>query len=258
MSAAPTRVRAEYEAVVVSSVRVTPRLARLVLGGPGLAGFVDLPWADHYVKLAGPVAWGGAARAYTVRAWDGLRGEVTLDVVIHADEGLAGPWARDARPGEKVVLRGQGGDFLPDPTCAATILVGDESALPAIAVALERLPSGTSAHAFVEIADAEERQDLLVPDGSSLTWVMRGESFGAALIEAVRRAELPGGRLQAFVHGEAGMVRELRKHMRAARGVVREDLSASGYWRLGKADEAWRAEKADWKSAVEQDDATLA
>lgn len=242
---------------MVSSTRVTPRMARLVLGGPGLAGFVDLPWADHYVKLVLASDGGDALRTYTVRAWDTARGEVTLDFVIHGDDGLAGPWARDARPGDVVVMRGQGGDFRPDPTCAATVLAGDESALPAIAVALEQLPYGASAHAFVEIADAEERQNLTVPDGSSLTWVLRGESFGAALIEAVRRAELPGGRLQAFVHGEAGMVRELRRHVRGARGVTREDLSASGYWRLGKADEAWRAEKADWKAAVDQDDAAL-
>ena len=254
---------------MVSSTRVTPQLVRLVLGGSSLVDFVDLPWVDHYVKVevpdGGHATAGvpplsgvrGAVRSYTVRRWDAGRHEVTLDVVVHGDDGLVGPWARDARPGDPVVLRGQGGDFLPDPACAATVLVGDESALPAIAVALERLPAGVRAFAFVEVADALERQDLPVPDGAQLTWVVRGESFGAALIDAVRRAPLPSGRLQAFVHGEAGMVRELRRHLRSEREVAREDLSASGYWRLGRADEAWRAEKADWKAAVEQDDAAL-
>lgn len=266
-SAAPTRVRAEHEAVVVSSTRVTPHLVRLVLGGSSLVDFVDLPWTDHYVKVEVPAEGHtssegregrSAARSYTVRRWDPERHEVTLDVVVHGDDGLVGPWARDARPGDPVVLRGQGGDFLPDPACDATVLVGDESALPAIAVALEKLPAGVRAFAFVEVADALERQELPVPDGAQLTWVVRGESFGAALIDAVRRARLPSGRLQAFVHGEAGMVREVRRHLRGERGVAREDLSASGYWRLGRADEAWRAEKADWKAAVAQDDAALA
>ena len=256
-------MRAEHETVVVSATRVTPQLVRLVLGGSSLVDFVDLPWVDHYVKVEVPdgartTAGGrGAARSYTVRRWDPERHEVTLDVVVHGDDGLVGPWARDARPGDPVVLLGQGGDFLPDAACDATVLLGDESAQPAIAVALERLPAGLRAFAFVEVADTLERQDLPVPDGAQLTWVVRGESFGAALIDTVRRAPLPSGRLQAFVHGEAGMVRELRRHLRSERGVAREDLSASGYWRLGRADEAWRAEKADWKAAVEQDDAAL-
>ena len=84
--------------------------------------------------------------------------------------------------------------------------------------------------------------------------VRRAGLPGQALVAAVRGAELPAGSLHAFVHGEAGFVRELRRFLRGERSVPREQLSASGYWRLGRTDEGWRAEKGEWNAAVEADE----
>ena len=87
-----------------------------------------------------------------------------------------------------------------------------------------------------------------------ITWLHRaGRPVGEALVAAVTALEFPEGTLCAFVHGEAGFVKELRRHLRLERQVPREQLSISGYWRLGQADEAWRAVKREWNEQVERE-----
>lgn len=242
---------------VVRVERLTPHMVRVVLGGPGLAEVAELPWTDEYVKLVLPSDEGPVMRSYTVRAWDPVALEMTIDLVVHGDAGIAGPWADAATVGERVTLRGQGGDFFPDAACDVLLVAGDESALPAIMRTLEVVPDGLPTHVFIEIASDDERQDVETREGVHVTWVPRGQTWGGALVRAVRDAQLPAGRVQAFLHGEAGVVRELRRHARADRGVQREDLSASGYWRLGVDDEGWRASKSEWKDAVARDEAAL-
>jgi NADPH-dependent ferric siderophore reductase len=273
---APRRPRTPRLATVLRTSRPTPHLVRVVLGGEGLAGFAP-EHTDAYVKLVLPPAGAPYAapfdvaavqrehprelwpclRTYTVRAWDPAAGELVLDVVVHGDEGLAGPWAVAARPGDRVQLLGPGGAYAPSTDVDWHLLAGDETALPAIAASLERLPAGATARVFVEVADAAEEQPLPLPGGAELTWVHRCGLPGEALVAAVRGAALPAGSVHAFVHGEAGCVRELRRHLRVERAVPREQLSASGYWRLGRTDEGWRAEKAEWNAAVEADERTV-
>ncbi|WP_411077703.1 siderophore-interacting protein [Streptomyces sp. cmx-10-25] len=262
------------EARVVHTERITPHMVRLVLGGPGLDGFGVGEYTDHYVKLLFapegvaypepfdmerireeyPREQWPTTRTYTVRAWDPERRELTVDFVVHGDEGLAGPWAARAEAGDTLRFLGPGGGYAPDETADWHLLVGDESALPAIAAALERLPAGARAHAFVEIEDAAEEQKLETAADVDVTWLHRGgRPVGEALVEAVRTLDFPTGDVHAFVHGEAGFVKELRRHLRLDRGVPRERLSISGYWRLGKTDEAWRAIKRDWNDQVERE-----
>ncbi|MEU2657314.1 siderophore-interacting protein [Streptomyces sp. NPDC007325] len=262
------------EAQVVRTERITPHMVRVVLGGPGLDGFDAGTYTDHYVKLLfapegvtypepfdmerirseRPREEWPTTRTYTVRAWDPVHRELTLDFVVHGDEGLAGPWAARARVGETVRFLGPGGGYTPDPAADWHLLVGDESALPAIGAALERLPAGATVHAFVEIEDAADEQKFATEAGVEVTWLHRaGRPVGEALVEAVRGLDFPAGDVHAFVHGEAGFVKELRRHLRMERQVDRERLSISGYWRLGKTDEAWRAIKREWNEQVERE-----
>lgn len=246
-------------------------MVRLVLIGDDLANFQESDWTDHYTKILVPEDGDlpAAMRTYTVRAWDPVAREVTIDVIVHG-QGRVGPWADVAEPGDEVVLRGQGGAYAPSADFDWHLLIGDESALPAILAALEHVPAGSRALAFIEVADASEQQEVDSPGEVEITWIHRGAApergggedhaasdggvFGAGLVQAVRTLDFPTGRVQVFLHGEAGMVRELRRHLRGDRGVPREDMSVSGYWRLGRDDEAWRAEKSAWKAAVEQDE----
>lgn len=264
------RQRRTHSARVVRTERLTPGMQRVVLGGDGLTGFAADTCTDHYVKVLFPAAgvtypepfdveriraefpreqW-PVTRTYTVRHWDPELRELTLDFVVHGDQGLAGPWALRARPGETVHFVGPGGAYAPDPQADWHLLAGDESALPAIARALEALPRGARAHAFVEIAGPQEEQKI--DSDVEVVWLHRGDRpVGEALVEAVRGLEFPAGRVHAFVHGEAHFVKELRRLLRVDRGIAREDLSISGYWRRGHNEDGWQASKPEWNARIE-------
>ncbi|ROR97091.1 NADPH-dependent ferric siderophore reductase [Salana multivorans] len=286
----PKNVRTT-EAQVVEKSWVSPHLVRLVLAAPGGGPLSELPgneFADAYVKVVLPprgvtLPWPYDAaelretlppeqwpvmRTYTIRSFDGVH--LTLDFVVHGDEGIAGPWARDVEPfgeGSLVQLRGPGGAYSPDLDADHHLLVGDASALPAIAVALERLPSGASADVVVEVEDAADEIELPTLASATVRWVHAACSSlppGEEIVAVVRSLRLPGSGdddegataasgldVHAFVHGEAGWVKELRSHLRFERGVPRERLSISGYWRRGVDDEQWRESKREWNAQVE-------
>ena len=249
---------------VLRTQQLTPHMIRIVAGGEGLSAFQPNEFTDAYVKVLFPLPgvtypepfdmgriraeypreqW-PHMRSYTVRGYDGAG--LTIDFVHHGDEGLAGPWARQAKPGDVLLLTGPGGAYAPREDVDWHLLVGDEAALPAIALSLETLPAGALAHVFVEVADSGEEQPLDTKADARIRWVHRSE--GEDLVAAVRSLEFPEGTVQAFVHGEAGFVRELRRYLLDERAVRKDLLSISGYWRRGKNDEEWRIEKAAEKN----------
>lgn len=231
---------------VHTTTALTPHMVRLVLHAPELASFPVAEFTDHYVKLLFPQPSQArpTTRTYTVRAWDPAARLITVDFVHHGDDGLAGPWAAAARPGDALALMGPGGGYAPNPAADRHLLVGDASALPAIACALERI--GTSAPAkVVVLVDGPAELAYPLPDGADVSWVEHG------LVATVQALGWIPGRVHAFVHGEAGDVRELRRWLRAERHVPLDHLSASGYWRRGRDDEAWRAVKREWNTAAE-------
>ncbi|MGP3966814.1 siderophore-interacting protein [Streptomyces sp. 6N223] len=263
--------RRAHRATVRRTERLTPGMVRVVLGGLP-ADFAADTCTDHYVKLLFPPPgvrypepfdlrrvreelprdqW-PVTRTYTVRSWDPHADEMAVDFVVHGDEGLAGPWAAGARPGDEIMFLGPGGGYAPAPDADWHLLAGDESALPAIAASLAAMPEDATVHAFIEVAGPEEEQKLTAPPAARITWLHRdGARVGAALVAAVRGLTAPPGRVQAFVHGEAGWVRELRRHLRVERAIPRERLSISGYWRLGFDEDGWQASKREWNAQVE-------
>jgi NADPH-dependent ferric siderophore reductase len=263
--------------VVQRTERLSSTMVRVVVGAGELARFSANDYTDAYVKLVflrpgvdyprpldlnavreqfGSQDW-PQQRTYTVRHWDAEALELTIDFVVHGDEGLAGPWARAAQPGDELLIMGPGGGYAPDPAADWHLLIGDESALPAIAAAIERLPAAAVGHVLLEVDDAEQEQKLIAPDGVQIHWLHRaGKPLGEALVGAVAAIDFPAGKVHAFVHGEAGVVKDLRRLLKQDRGIAQSQLSISGYWRLGVTDEAWRAIKADWNRDIEQSEAT--
>lgn len=252
---------------------ITPHMVRVVLGGDGLAGFDPGPWTDSYLNIyfppaeapytvpfdtdavrALPAPLRPASRRYSVRAWDADRGLLTVDFVAH-DAGVAGAWAAAARPGDLVQFTGPSGGYHPDPDADWHLMIGDESALPAIAASLERIPPGRPVHVLVEVDGLADELPLSSPGVLHLTWLHRDANPGNAdlAMAALDKIDRPGGRVHAFVHGEAVANRTLRKHLLGDWGIPRADLSVSPYWRRSYADEGWREIKGEWLRAVEKD-----
>ena len=169
-------------------------------------------------------------RTYTIRTVDEDAREIAIDFVVHGDEGIAGPWAATVTPGSTVHFLGPGSGYRPDNDAAWHLLAADEAGLPALAAAVESLPEGAIAKAFIEVAGPEDEVALDVPSGVEITWVHRGGPAGevpddragdnAPLIAAVRETEWLDGEPHVFIHGEAqAVMHNLRGYVRKERGV---------------------------------------
>ncbi|MEU8897318.1 siderophore-interacting protein [Nocardia sp. NPDC048505] len=234
---------------VQNTIRITDHMIRVQLGGPGFAAFQPNDFTDAYVKLAFPGPDGEVLRTYTVRSIDPAAQELAIDFVYHGDEGVAGPWAAAAQPGDTIELMGPGGAYAPRPDADWHLLAGDDSALPAIAAACAALPADAVGYVFLEVGGPADELALEAPEGVRVTWLHRGESApGEQLAAAVRVAPWREGQVQVFIHGEArAVMHELRPYIRKERGVTAEWASSiSGYWRVGRTEEGFR----QWKSAL--------
>jgi NADPH-dependent ferric siderophore reductase len=265
---------------VVGTQQLTPHMVRVVLGGSAFDTFVPSNFTDSYVKLvfvddavdvpglpqpltldsfAGlPPDKRPSVRTMTVRHVDVAAREVTVDIVVHGEHGVAGAWATSAQPGQPIYLMGPGGAYTPDPAADWHLLAGDETALPAIAAALDALPANAIGKAFIEVAGPEDEIPLAEPESVEVNWVYRGgradlvpeERAGdfAPLIEAVTSAEWLPGQVHVFIHGEAqAVMHNLRPYIRKERDVQAKWASSiSGYWRRGRTEETFR----QWKKEL--------
>lgn len=270
-----TSVETAIYGTVRSVARLTPELVRVVLDGPGLDGFTDPGGTDAYVNLLfaptnAPYAvpyevaeartmprelW-PVPRRFTVRGWDPRQRHLTIDFVTHGDTGTAGRWAVHAEPGDRLQLAGPNGAYRPDPGIGTHLLVGDESALPAIAASLEAMPADARALVVALVEGPDSELTLDCPAELLVSWLHRStlaRPAEEALVAAVAALGFPAEDVQAFVHGEAVETRAVRRHLLGDRGVPRERLSVSPYWRRTFSDELWREVKSDWLREVETD-----
>ncbi len=235
---------------VLRVVDITPRMRRITLGGPELAGFVSLGSDDH-IKLLFPqnaaeqaalesptfsIKGDGpqpAMRDYTPRRFDLGTGELDIDFVLHGD-GPASTWAEQAQVGQHLHIGGPRGSMIVPDIFDSYLLIGDETALPAIGRRLEELPAGRKVLAVIEIADAAEQQTLESAADVEIIWVLRGQDD---LLDVVRNLTLPGGTLYSFVATETRLSRQVRRVLLETHKVNEEYLKAVGYWRAEGSDE---------------------
>ncbi|NJP68575.1 siderophore-interacting protein [Streptomyces spiramenti] len=255
-----------FDAHVLRTETLSPTFVRVTFAGPELAGFASggrdqrfklfLPHPGQERALV-PAAAGerwypewsamdpdirAVMRTYTVRDQRHAPEELDVDFALHGDVGPASRWAARARPGDHAVLLGptaadNGGiDFRPPPDTDWVLLAGDETALPAIAGILDRLPAGTEARVFLEIPDPADRRWLPTRASSEVTWTCRGRS-AVQLHDAIRAARLPSGTPYAWIAGEAAGVKQLRRHLVGERGFDRRQVTFTGYWRSGTSED---------------------
>ena len=264
-------VRAQHVFVVERTERLSPHLVRVHLGGEAFDGFVEagadqLAATDRYVKLLLPPRphlglqppfdldelRGRLApdelpvrRTYTIRSVDVDARTIAVDFVVHGDEGVAGPWALAARPGDLLQMSSPGGLWSPsDDPDLPDLLLGDDSAVPAIASALESMGPDARGLALIEVEGRADELELARPEGVELRWLHRaGARPGSALVTALRGLEPPTTPLRVFAHGERGAMKEARVVLHDTWGLDRSSLSLSAYWALGRVEDAFQAEK---------------
>lgn len=239
---------------VLRVVDLTPRMRRITVGGPELAGFVSLG-ADDHVKLLFPqnaaeqaaletlVLGAGkddgpkpAMRDYTPRRYDLATLELDIDFVLHGD-GPASTWAEQATPGQFLHIGGPRGSMIVPDIFDSYLLIGDETALPAIARRLEGLAGNRRALVIIEVENGKEQQVLNSAAEIDVIWVLR-EGGKDHLLTTVRQVQIPTGNLYAWVATESKVSRQIRRVLLDEHGLDEQFVKAAGYWRLdGSAEE---------------------
>ncbi|GAA2675882.1 siderophore-interacting protein [Actinoplanes palleronii] len=255
---------------VTGQRRVSPTVVRVTLGGDGLERFTPLGfdqwfrlflpregqetlrlptrtsslWYAQY--LATPKAKRPWVRNYTVRAF--ADGRLDVDFVIHTDaDGRCGPataFALNAKPGDQVGLLDQGTSYHPrsgNPRTEPdwTLLVADETGLPAVAGICGSLPADARGLAIVEIPVAADAQEFAVPAGVTVRWVARDEAGaehavpGGLALSALRDSTLPDGAGYAYLVGESALATGARRFLIEERGFTKHQVDFVGYWRHG-------------------------
>lgn len=195
-------------------------------------------------------------RSYTVReqrrTQEGVD-EVDIDFVLHGDASPASRWAGRAVTGRRIMAIGpavaenKSVRFQPPAATDAVLMYADETALPAAAAILERLAAGTAVRAWFEVPHEDDRIALATPADADITWIVRAEGTGRErteqVLEQLRAARLPAAEAPyAWMAGEAGTIRAVRRHLVQERSIDRRAVRFTGYWRLGASEEQLLAE----------------
>lgn len=291
-----------FDIYLLHKIALSPSLCRLVFGGDDIAQMQTLG-PDQRVKLFFPAPdgslprlphgahWGEARRnlpdeqrppmrTYTLRDLRREAGELDIDFVLHGVNGPASAWATTARPGDRLQIvapnlafEGDPGgyEWKPPANARSILLVGDETALPAIAGILEALalrPDPPRVEAYLEVPlQADCLAALPCLPTTELHWLPRdthARPHGQAMVDAVKHhARLPQPRpkastkalddvdidqqilwelaapaadeeFYAWIAGESASVMQIRRYLINERGLDRKALTLMGYWRLGR------------------------
>jgi NADPH-dependent ferric siderophore reductase len=276
--AAPFRF---FSLQVIRTRRLGPSLLRVTFAGPDLHAFhshgrdqslsLFLPhpgqpepvipielgdsWWQGWRELPDDVR--AVMRSYTLRALRRNPDEIDIDFVLHGVEpeaatpaGPASLWASRAAAGDRVVLLGPAIEdnrairFRPPEDTDLIVLWGDETAVPAASAILESLSAGTRVRAWLEVHHAGDIQDLVTSADAEITWLVRGDDGSPMAVDAVRAAQLPPAEAPyAWIAGESGQVKELRRHLVRERGIDRRRVTFVGYWRQGLSEEQLREQE---------------
>lgn len=240
---APTITRLRHELrrrnlTVKSTEALTPAMIRITLTGADLAGFLSAAPDDHIkIFVPGPGDT-PEMRDYTPRRFDAERQELVVDFAVH-DAGPATLWALQAKPGDALAIGGPRGSQVIGGQIDRWLLIGDETALPAIGRRIEEAAPGTVIAALVAIPDSADRQVFDTAADLTLRWVLRPAAAAtdpAPLLDRLAETDIPPGTF-VWIAAEARVARALRNHLLEDRGHPPGWLKASGYWVAGEADQ---------------------
>lgn len=243
MSAAPQITRIAHDLkrrrlTVARVEKLSPDMRRVVLRGKDLDGFTS-PGFDDHVKLFFFTGDAGTEmRDFTPRRFDAASGELWIDFFLH-QAGPATAWAANAVTGLSLDVGGpKRSAVVSTAGIDEHVLIGDETALPAIARRLEELDAGAAARVFIEVDDADAWRDFPLPAGHEVVWVSRDRppsDPARRLVEALRVETFAPARRFFWVAMETQAARAVRRHLHDERGVDKTWIKAAGYWQRAKA-----------------------
>jgi len=238
------------QAVVIQSVRISPTMQRIVLGGEDLRAFPAVS-AGAYVKLmfdkfGNPLSQPTdmsevAMRTYTVSHFNADTAEMTLDMVIHAHDGKTGPasaWATSAKPGDIITLAGPGSSKGLSEDYDWVLLAGDMTALPSIRNHLAKLPLHVRGYAVIQIEDKQDAVALKKPDGVTVIWEHE-QPLPFRLTQLTWLEGIPA----IWVACEFSDMRAIRAWLRDEKAVAHENIYISSYWKKGRSEDQHKIEK---------------
>ena len=234
------RVRHELKrrSLTVSNIeKITPGMLRIELAGEDLADFVSLAPDDHIKIFVAGAGEEMERRDYTPRRYDNDARTLLLDFAIH-EAGPVTQWALDARPGDRLEIGGPRGSAVISSDIKNWLLIGDETALPAIGRRIEETGSDAHITAIVAVAGDVEHQVFQTDAQLETHWAHRPLSDAtdaSALMAVLRTVELAPGTF-VWIAAEASVTRALRAYLVEERGYPLSWIKASGYWVKGKAD----------------------
>lgn len=234
---------------VVRAADITPHMRRVTLGGESLSLLADRHLPGDAIKLYIPETGSDAVipqyimlpnrknpfkvRAYTIRSFNAATAEIDVDVFLHGDT-FGSTWARTVHAGDQVGFIGPRHDYRGASAGADwQLLIGDESAFPAIAAILESLPEGCRAYAFIEIADQRDEVPLDLKAQTSIQWLHRGTSpakQSKLLEQALHNFAWPDGKGYVWAAGEQHAMKAIRHQLTHERHMQRHDFQTISYW----------------------------
>jgi NADPH-dependent ferric siderophore reductase len=246
VSSAPDTRRVRHETrrrnlTVARVENLAPKMVRVVLQGEELNGFTSLGFDDH-VKLFFAAGEDGRAdlpaamRDFTPRWFDAEAGELWIDFFLH-EAGPAASWASRVAVGQALTVGGPRGSFVISlEGIDSHVLIGDETALPAIGRRLSQLPAGASALAVIETDAGSAGYPLESKASLQVVRIARTAVSAAPasqLINALRAVQFPVGRCFVWVAAESQVARTIRRYLTDERGIDKRWVKAAGYWQRG-------------------------
>lgn len=243
--------RKARELTVTAATQLTPNMRRLTLQGEDLASFPeDAEGAYFKLTFPGDDPERPVLRTYTVARHRPEHHEIDVDFMLHTSadgsaNGVAAPWAMAAQPGDRMSIFGPGPATFVNTDAQWFLLAADMTALPALEANLKRLPAEARGYVVIEILAEDDRQDLPLPAGMELHWVVNPQpgSEATPLHHAIRELAWLEGQVAIWNACEFNTMKKNRQYFREERGVEKSHIYISSYWKKGLQEEEHKVVK---------------
>jgi NADPH-dependent ferric siderophore reductase len=245
--------RKARELTVTAVSQLTQNMRRLTLHGEELASFPE-DAEGGYFKLVfpGEDPEKPVLRTYTIAKYRPSLHEIDVDFMLHTSAdgsvgGVAAPWAIQAQSGDRMCIFGPGPATFINADAQWYLLAADMTALPALIATLGHLPVDARGYIIIEIIANEDQQDLPIPVGMELIWVVNSKpgSEASPLYLAIRELAWLEGQVAVWVACEFKTMKKTREYFKHDRSIAKSHLYISSYWKKGLQEEDHKIAKRD-------------